>query len=728
MGIRLSRFTVRAAGTYYDLVDIVEDSWNQLCFGLNTESMEVRGTVEGGAAVKRRSEEDLRTDQSESEFCFGSRRGVSSLVGFIAAVSVTAGWPDDFNRSCSSLVSNAKPLFANSSWSNRGNAMTVDYKEEELCSQSSQNLLLQRVGNYNESLDLCKAFGGSLLTEENVTEGVIDVGDFPTSSLASCSTKEEFMAWLFTQPSDAEHLEEECFALKANGSIGSRPCVSELECSICRMPDWVRYTLYGDIGNFDRYYFLKSSPEGGFYFEGIQTSYISEVGDAWHLWSRLHRRSWQLTEQEALPLGRRQWHSKDKNATFTLTSCSVMQFSTNDGLCLPASQRCDGKKDSADDSDEWRCRERLVEKQADYDPTVPPTNGTKAQGVVFYEYDLFNINHITSEEGVALLDMGFTFQWRDHRVTLWDAGKSAGFFPCEEIWYPKLGMLAGYKTGAAIEVECYSSQCFVEKNQDAREQLDLRDPLMGRSLPGSMQNLSIYSECRVTIPCNFKFHRFPFGSHMCNGTFYFLKASITMLWRRKASVDDTTYDGDKNLLDFRLLNVTSETTVTRLGADLNVTFTVLTLHLRSLFDYHLLNSFGPSALMFIICYTTLFIPINDFNERIMVSLTAMLVLAALFSQATSSYVRTPYFKLIDIWYAVIIALCFIVVLVNVGVNRVRLQGCPYQPITQGEGENSKSLAKETGRADRTNMLCKVIILAVFGSLVAVFVMFATEVF
>lgn len=32
---------MRAAGTYYDLGDIVEDSWNQLCFGLNTESMEV---------------------------------------------------------------------------------------------------------------------------------------------------------------------------------------------------------------------------------------------------------------------------------------------------------------------------------------------------------------------------------------------------------------------------------------------------------------------------------------------------------------------------------------------------------------------------------------------------------------------------------------------------------------------------------------------------------------
>ncbi|XP_037795667.1 gamma-aminobutyric acid receptor subunit gamma-2-like [Penaeus monodon] len=241
---------------------------------------------------------------------------------------------------------------------------------------------------------------------------------------------------------------------------------------------------------------------------------------------------------------------------------------------------------------------------------------------------------------------------------------------------------------------------------------------MGRSLPGWKQNLSVYSECRVTLPCNFQFHRFPFGSHVCNGTFYFLKAAVEMMWKRKTTVDDAEYNGDSNLLDFRLVNVTSETAVTPLTDGKELTFLVISLHLQSLFDYHLLNSFGPSALMFVICYATLFIPISDFNERIMVSLTAMLVLAALFSQATDSYVKTPYFKLIDIWYAIIIALCFIIVLVNVGVNRVRLQG-GYEAL--------EGVPKERGRADWTNMVCKILILLVFVILVLVFALFAAEI-
>ncbi|XP_047500854.1 uncharacterized protein LOC125046895 [Penaeus chinensis] len=468
-------------------------------------------------------------------------------------------------------------------------------------------------------------------------------------------------------------------------------------------------------------------PEGRFYFEGIQTSNISEEGGTWHLRSHLHRRTWRLAAHGALPLGRRVWHYGSKNATLTLTSCSVLQFSTNDGLCIPRSQRCDGKKDLADGSDERRCRERLVEKQTDYDSSVPPTNGTNAQGDVFYDYSLFNINHITSEKGEALLDIGFNLQWQDHRVTLWDVGPNPVSFSCEDIWYPKIGMVAGYKKGAAIDVECYSSECYVKKDQAVSEELNLGDPLMGRSLPGWKQNLSLYSECRVALPCNFQFHRFPFGSHVCNGTFYFLKASIEMSWRRKAAVDVAKYKGDLNLLDFRLINITSETAITPISNGREVTFLVISLHLQSLFDYHLLNSFAPSALMFIICYATLFIPISDFNERIMVSLTAMLVLAALFSQATDSYVKTPYFKLIDIWYATIIALCFIIVLVNLGVNRVRLHGCSQQLSIESECENLKIAPKGRGKVDMINMICKILIILVFVMFVVVFIMFAAEV-
>ncbi|KAG7173327.1 hypothetical protein Hamer_G022682, partial [Homarus americanus] len=68
--------------------------------------------------------------------------------------------------------------------------------------------------------------------------------------------------------------------------------------------------------------------------------------------------------------------------------------------------------------------------------------------------------------------------------------------------------------------------------------------------------------------------------------------------------------------------------------------------------------------------------LEDFTNRIMVSLTAQLVLAALFTSTTQSSVKTPYLKLIDVWYAAVITFCFVIVitqtLVNVVFNSTKL--------------------------------------------------------
>lgn len=74
--------------------------------------------------------------------------------------------------------------------------------------------------------------------------------------------------------------------------------------------------------------------------------------------------------------------------------------------------------------------------------------------------------------------------------------------------------------------------------------------------------------------------------------------------------------------------------------------------------------------------------LDDFTNRIMISLTAQLVLAALFSSTTQSSVKTPYLKLIDVWYAVIITSCFLIIvlqtLINVIFHSNRLPGFVYK--------------------------------------------------
>ncbi|KAK3869651.1 hypothetical protein Pcinc_021970 [Petrolisthes cinctipes] len=53
----------------------------------------------------------------------------------------------------------------------------------------------------------------------------------------------------------------------------------------------------------------------------------------------------------------------------------------------------------------------------------------------------------------------------------------------------------------------------------------------------------------------------------------------------------------------------------------------------------------PTTLLLIITYLTFYFALDDFTDRIMVSLTALMVMAALFLQTNQSMPRTAYLKM-----------------------------------------------------------------------------------
>ena len=54
------------------------------------------------------------------------------------------------------------------------------------------------------------------------------------------------------------------------------------------------------------------------------------------------------------------------------------------------------------------------------------------------------------------------------------------------------------------------------------------------------------------------------------------------------------------------------------------------------YGFYLLTLYIPTTLLMVIAYGTFFFNINDFNSRIVVALTALLVLASLFTQVLPS--------------------------------------------------------------------------------------------
>ena len=78
-----------------------------------------------------------------------------------------------------------------------------------------------------------------------------------------------------------------------------------------------------------------------------------------------------------------------------------------------------------------------------------------------------------------------------------------------------------------------------------------------------------------------------------------------------------------------------------------------------------MSIFVPTTLINLIGFATFFYKWFDFQNRIMVSLTSLLVLSTLFSQVSSNLPKTSYLKLVDIWFIISIFYCFSIILTHV---------------------------------------------------------------
>ena len=63
------------------------------------------------------------------------------------------------------------------------------------------------------------------------------------------------------------------------------------------------------------------------------------------------------------------------------------------------------------------------------------------------------------------------------------------------------------------------------------------------------------------------------------------------------------------LLEYKLMNITTEVGYNIRGTD-NNTYFVVTLHLQRLYGYHIMNSFFPSLLMGLVSYSTFYFQVN----------------------------------------------------------------------------------------------------------------------
>lgn len=432
------------------------------------------------------SSEDLASEREDPIICFGKSRQKSSqnaFTGFVASVSLLSHIPPEL-PTCQSLVAerednyNSTLPFNASLWNLHGPVTITQVQEDSLCSHSYHNVVLNRLLNYHEFHRLCRSLGGRPPNLQDLENRMLEV--------EACERTRTNELWGEKEEGEEEEVtvSESVTAtcpvlLLANSTLGWRSCLSEVTCSLCRVPVNTIYTLYGDVKKFDRHYALKLIPKEGFYLEGDVTSTISKVDASWELHSRLHQEKWRL-HNGSWPLGRRLWDSSHDSVVLTLASCNILQFSSNDGVCLPRSRRCDELQDSADNSDEQECHERLLWKQKTYNSVKNPYHGRGMNGSLWITPAMEYVSKISTEKGIAEISFAMLAEWQDPRLKFVDVKMSRTFFPCTEIWTPRIHVIAGYNAGPDMEKKVSMNACYINKKRTQPQHRDLSDPYMGK--------------------------------------------------------------------------------------------------------------------------------------------------------------------------------------------------------------------------------------------------------
>ncbi|XP_064096252.1 uncharacterized protein LOC135208050 [Macrobrachium nipponense] len=706
--------------------------WRRICVFYSPDDLKVHSVV-GDYYAGQVNTEDARNDTSEYDrFCLGSPdESLSTFPGTLAALSVTQ-WNESHDDTeyfpptdCSNLINEDAFSILDTSWNLQGAALMSDYDVAELCNEAHDPITIKISAGHKPHLDLCKSINGRFLTEgelnDDLIEGIANITE-------SCGASDDEKSFWYSGKTSGVGLQMHCPAASANGTNGTHPCISKLQCSVCLIPTKTSFTLYGEVLDQDRNYSFRTLGNGKFYLKGKDASEIYHNGSVWMLKSHLHDNDWYLSDS-IFPCGRNVWKSGLENLTLTVTQCNWGQFACNNGNCIMKALRCDGNEDCEGGEDEKDCS--IIRLNRGYDKNKSPGSGRPKQEFLYYTVFFYSIGDIATSNGKVTVDFLIYLTWYEPRLKFWNLRPQLQYFPCDMIWHPDIKALAGYKDGQAFDLDIYDKKCGSESyHPPAHRAFD--DHWMGEYLDGLENSLFLDIFTRLTIPCNFKLHRYPFGSYLCNISMYILSGRESMAFKsfNDEGVNTLSYKGSPDLLEFRLEKITYETLHDLYGS-VDYTNLLVTFHLRSLYDYHVLNSFGPSSLIFLISVSTFFFPIDDFNERIMVSLTALLVLAALFTQASSSSVKTPYYKLLDVWYAALIALCFVAVIMITCINSIKTKKSPDVTIKVRPVGRLWCSATATypgsprNKAVICNFVSKIVLISLFIMLVIVYVLFAS---
>ncbi|XP_064113366.1 uncharacterized protein LOC135220009 isoform X1 [Macrobrachium nipponense] len=589
------------------------------------------------------------------------------------------------------------------SWKISGDVTWVTYKQKEICNQSKRRLVIfpDRF-TIGRAMQVCKIFGGTVAVPKNEEENEwlfnsskryaqYCSGEIGASYLwLGAEDQQEEGVWRYLQRNETLPWQgrwrgdrpnggkmENCLVMvyeNPSGAWSDIGCLDSYEfCVPCEFEELKVIYLKGPAictkSPFNFEYYLGEERGGRPSFIGLSHSdiYWDTEMEAWVLKSlKVEAVAWWKPPEEGMyPYGTQLWTMGSKvcnlavgeTANLTLSICGKGLFTCSDGTCIDVNNRCDLRVDCSDQSDEAGCS--LLSIPEGYMENIPPPPITKNEPLhILFTINITYFPQIKTDSLTFDVLLELTLRWKDTRLTCQNLkdDRSLNILTdsvVSQIWKPKVFFSNAHDNLYTNVGEGSRTECIRDEDSDVRTTNIYSQVSKFSGNDHSLETSQLYN---ATYTCIFDLLMFPFDQQVCQLRFTLVSASTSYVMLVPINV---SYTGPRSLIEYTIGYVTNETF--NAGQFSKVEIQV---RFRRRYGFYAMNIYIPTTLIIISAYTTFFYNQYDFNSRIVVALTAWVVLSSLYSQTSNSLPKTSYFKCIDIWLFFAMVIIFIMVIVQ----------------------------------------------------------------
>ncbi|XP_059081195.1 uncharacterized protein LOC131879020 [Tigriopus californicus] len=424
------------------------------------------------------------------------------------------------------------------------------------------------------------------------------------------------------------------------------------------------------------YHVYKFGIKGRMRFHGIKKSRIeylemvkeNSIQREWRIQSMIFPEEFFSLKSSdyQFPFGRRIWTvggahicslATGSNITLTFARCNSSQFTCDDGRCIELAQKCDGTTDCRDKSDELNCK--IIQPDDTYiKQIVPVSSGGQTQ--IQIQVSIHSIRNVEPMESKITFHFSAAFTWSDSRLKLADLSEEESRNVLSQIdlatiWIPQI-ILAN--TLSPIQQKRLETDIGFAKALNPGKWTEITEATEAILFEGESSTISLKRDDLQEFQCNFDLQYYPFDTQTCHIIFQTTEKQYTSLSLRASDVLQVS-DGI-NLTEYDIIRYNIEESI----SNANFSRAIANVTLRRKMAYHVFNTFFQTLLLIFVGYLSFFFKVDNFSDRIMVTLTTMLVVATIMVAIQSDLPKTSYYKMIDYW----LIFCLIILIITFAIH------------------------------------------------------------